>query len=927
MGLGTRRGRPTAGAARVDILGLGVALMVGHCSTAPPPPKPLAVEFAGCASVRGGPVCELSEDRALTVWMAAPDGEHVTFWAGGPLSVERPTRIQGGFRYRLVVPSSATELRIVTQDGRRRWRLQVGRPVRVTAIDEAHAASRAGNHAEAKAKLAGVLEDPRPEVQARAQSALGRIERRAGDAVSSIERLRRSSLRHQALGRLSDAVEDAQVVAYTLTHLHRRFAPARAALDAVSIPHGGYPRGAVTLAYYRATVAEQAGDLRTALRWLDTAERRAERVDDRVYLGASRVVRANILRQLGRKSDAIETLEQIAATVEKGADPCERADRLCGIGWAELLPGAPTREPAPRFEQALEIYRGPCRDPEKQANVLLNLALVDLSHHRTTAAAGRLEEARRALPKPAGWLKSWWTDIEARVALARGEVATARRAYGQLADEARRTHDPHGLWRSMVGQAEVSESAKQPEAALLAYAAAEAQLAHVLRLVPLGAGRDTFLGARPRGTKGHIDLLLRLGRLQSALEVARRSRTRLLHAVQRVYHVARLGPKVRAEWEHNVAVYRRERAALDEEMAEDWKRSADERIAAEAIRAQRVVRLKAALDTAYSVLPPLRDALPAPRAGELLLMFHPVREGWVGFAAGERGVVAHRLTSVPTGMGDAPQLVRFADALRVAFGAEIDRARTLRVLPYGPLRSVDFHALPWGGAPLVAALPVRYGLDLPGADTRTEPWQRALIVADPRLDLAYAREHERSAVERALAERGVDQVRTVVGNEATRQAVIAGLGPSGSSDGGQPTPRGLDLLHFTGHGEFGGRGGLDSALALAGGGRITVGDILALPRAPKTVVLTACEAARAALDAPAEGLGVAQAFVVAGAQAVVAPTRWVEAKMASEMSMALYRALEDPPPGDLAGALRRAQLELRQSRPGGDWAAFRVIEP
>jgi cellulose synthase operon protein C len=128
-----------------------------------------------------------------------------------------------------------------------------------------------------------------------------------------------------------------------------------------------------------------------------------------------------------------------------------------------------------------------------------------------------------------------------------------------------------------------------------------------------------------------------------------------------------------------------------------------------------------------------------------------------------------------------------------------------------------------------------------------------------------------------------------------------------------------------GHGAFAGRGGWGSELRLAGGARLSVGDLLALPRAPRRVVLSACEGGRAEPGAALEGLGLAQAFVVAGAGEVIAANRPI-GDAATEAFMAdLYRQLAAGT--EPAAALREAQLAWHQRAPAADWASFRLFLP
>jgi CHAT domain-containing protein len=99
-----------------------------------------------------------------------------------------------------------------------------------------------------------------------------------------------------------------------------------------------------------------------------------------------------------------------------------------------------------------------------------------------------------------------------------------------------------------------------------------------------------------------------------------------------------------------------------------------------------------------------------------------------------------------------------------------------------------------------------------------------------------------------------------------------------------------------------------------------------MTRAPSRVVLSACESARSGDDAPPEGLGLAQAFLTAGADLVIAPTRRVPDALAADLTRALYEQLSDPR-GDAAEALRAAQTRLAREQPGSDWPAFRVLRP
>jgi CHAT domain-containing protein len=192
------------------------------------------------------------------------------------------------------------------------------------------------------------------------------------------------------------------------------------------------------------------------------------------------------------------------------------------------------------------------------------------------------------------------------------------------------------------------------------------------------------------------------------------------------------------------------------------------------------------------------------------------------------------------------------------------------------------------------------------------------VVSDPAGNLPAARA-EGAAVKRTLDARGGWTVRTLEGERATSQSVIASL-----SEG----PR---LFHYAGHGQYAGYEGWESALPLASGSRLALADVLALPRAPAHVVLAGCETARTSDESPVEGLGLAQAFVAAGSEAVVAPLRPVRDDVAARIASALYEGSDRLGASvgviDVAAALRQALMSARHDDPTSDWAAFRLLTP
>jgi len=141
----------------------------------------------------------------------------------------------------------------------------------------------------------------------------------------------------------------------------------------------------------------------------------------------------------------------------------------------------------------------------------------------------------------------------------------------------------------------------------------------------------------------------------------------------------------------------------------------------------------------------------------------------------------------------------------------------------------------------------------------------------------------------------------------------------------------MALFHLAGHAHFSGTDGWESTIPLADGGALTVGDVLALASVPRLVVLSGCETGRS------DGLGLAHAFVAAGAEAAIGTTREVPDADAARVMALFYESLRPDLPAADAAALAlqkaaRALLHPEQATTGArpppvDWRSFRVFVP
>lgn len=910
---------------------LTTAIVAAAC--APTPAPPLTVEYSGCETVLRGPVCVADPEAGLALWIATAAEAEVTI--GGRPPAAPPVEVQDGRRYELPAPLAAGELTVESRlgRGRARWTLEVAPSRRPEWHHEANRLARAGDLAAAAALLEPRLAAPAPADRALAAGSLARIALRRGDGGPAEELLRRALADHREAGDLYRQVRDGLALVDRLLP-RRDFVEVRRLLAALPEIDG-----CADAAFHRdlelGFLAHQTGDVRSAERHLAAAAAQAERVG--TLDGRRRIlieeVRTQGLQRLGRLDEAAARLAGLEAA-ELG-DPCDRAKLLNNRGWGLLLgaeAGRPLGDPVPPLTAALELFDSGCRILDERRNVRVNLALARLQGGDLAGARRWLDQAEAVSPgEPLPNLLLWAWDVEARLRLAEARPEAALALYDELALRARELASPEAEWRVALWRARAREAAGDDAGALADYRRAERLLEREQLLVPMHAGRGTFVAQRARATRRHLDLLLRLGRNGEALELVRRARGRYLRSVRRFTSVARLGAAEREAWDRTVADYQRRRLELDGEAAASWRLPAGEWRAAEERRRGRRRALQDRLDELLAILdgpadpadaaasgdPALAQASlgqqPVARhlAGELLLAYHPLDDGWAGLAADASGVVARRLGAVDPARLSPAEL---AERLLEPFAERIAAARRVRVLAHGPLWQVDFHALPFAGGLLLAGREVVYSLDLPGrgdsaglgAGVGADGPGPALVVADPEGNLPGAR-REAAAVAPLLARRlAVDRL---TGAEATGPALRRRLAGAG-------------LLHYAGHGVS---AGWDSRLPLAGGGALTIDDVLVLAPAPPLVVLSGCETAAVPADAPAEGMGLAHAFLIAGAEAVVATVRRVPDEASSALVAGFYEELAAG--GTPAEALRRAQLA--RARTAGDlaWASFRVIEP
>jgi tetratricopeptide (TPR) repeat protein len=869
--------------------------------------------FAGCAVVRSGPRCELSEARELTFWVPT-DAPLVAASDAGALAFASTERAGSGTRYRLRVPVAARFVELRERGAARGFRLPVGDAQPSPALAEASALRAQGKFAEARARVESAMSGLSPELQGRARALLARIALSEDDTARAAAGLRESMEAAARAGRISDVAYDGTALSYVLiASLHDHIA-ARSTLDRVAQVAGADPASAAFLPHYRALLALDTGDVRGALALFREAAERTGRLGLREHELLARQKEATTLVLLGRHDEAIATQQRLLAHFTF-KDACQSADAQERLAWFVIQ-----AEPTPRSElaaigqsaaQAAARHLEGCASRRRRRNHVINAGLFALQQGDTEALRAALAELDALRGGDDALLATWAFELRGRAALAAGQPNDALAAFRRALALSQRS----GFWDNehlaQVGIGRSFEALRKPRDAIAAYAAAEALMDRFLSSVPLGEGQAGFLHERESGTRRLIALLVDVGQPAQALDVARRARARVIAELAHPTRLEQLDAAARARWESAVVRYRTQRAALEREQAEAWKLPADRLAQSQAtwIEARRAAL--AALEEANALL---RDgdasraeapALARPGPREVLLSYFPIDGGVLGFAARAGATVARRLPPVDL---DAPRAALGAAFLE-PFGAMLNGVERIFVVTHAELARVDVHALELSGAPLLARAPVVYALDAPAHAPSARASSGALVMVDPLSDLPAAR-GEGEIARRALSAAPADVFAQA---QATRARALSGLARAG-------------VFHYAGHGQFAGTEGIDSGLRLADG-QLSLGDILALPAAPQLVVLSACEGARAEGPGFAGGLGVAEAFIAAGVREVVAATRPVADVTSAALVRAFYAARSRDPEAGATAALREAELQMRKEQPDADWASFRVLVP
>src|SRR5262249_53410356 len=149
---------------------------------------------------------------------------------------------------------------------------------------------------------------------------------------------------------------------------------------------------------------------------------------------------AVLLARLGLWTEAAGEIEAARKLVTSATPACEAADLWTNFAWISLLEReSPQRSshlstPAPGefLAQVAKALDNGCTRPDLRANLYVNRALAALQEGDPAAGKAALQDARAMTQPPGAEIAVWAADLDARIAVARGEWPEALGLYDRL---------------------------------------------------------------------------------------------------------------------------------------------------------------------------------------------------------------------------------------------------------------------------------------------------------------------------------------------------------------------------------------------------------------------------------------------------------------------------------------------------------------
>lgn len=632
--------------------------------------------------------------------------------------------------------------------------------------------------------------------------------------------------------------------------------------------------------------------------------------DDRTFASAMELY-AMVLAEQGRMQAASEALSDprlIEWTAAEGRARSRQVSAEMNRGWVQLLiaqsaTGAAQAEALAKAMAHLRVASPEGTAPAVLANRRVNLAMAQTLAGELDAAEATMAQVPAGAGGPAGEI------IRGDLHRQRGRLDAARLAFEQaraLGLEYGGGIETDYTWRALHGQARVARAQGDMVTARAHFDEALAALEKVAVRAGVWHARARFFADRRPLIDETADVLLGEGDIAGALAVIDAAGARALRAVEARSRLDRLPAPQREAFEGHRSRFAELRAAYEAGKDEGELLDGAALAAWTRRRANERAEMVAAFEAADALLnahapartPTATDAAAIAgrlRPGQALVAFGHIGPAIHAFWLSPGRPVTHAVVDPSDLLAPFAERLGALDHLYVVPG-DVAPARELALRPAGPIGGEA------GDVPLGTRLSLS---DLPYASALlrapAKPQAPALVVADPTIDLPHAHTEGKAVADRIVG------ARLLARNAATRAAVRAAMA-------------GARAMHFAGHGVARAETAWQAHLSLAGGTTLTVADILTAPGPAGTVVLSGCKTGvRNALSAR-EALGLADAFVMAGARAVLATRRNIPDDAAARFIDRFHAegGLERPGPALVA----TADAFHRSGDP--IWSAFRL---
>lgn len=844
--------------------------------------QPLAVEWSHCGV----------EMRDSMIVCAADPADPVRLWIDHSRAAEARVRVDGvevpvepftvaeeplGQGLRVPIPEGALELEVVVPDaeGTRGWAMMLGR---------AHLPADEARNTEA---ITGWSE------------ALG---------GTDLDRMERTTTRLSDLLLEAGRVQDATLVLIQASfHLRalRAFDATERLLERAQAIGGAIPMGRMMVSSHQGLLVWSRGAFHEAAPLLRDGARLSLRLEEPLGMSDSLPIYAEVLARLGYYEEARhwtrKSLENRTATA------CDQASVLRTAGWINLVLHAreqPHDDPVPLLERAIDLYLDHEDCAHKTSGARLSLALLAFGDgdsdeaerhlHKTDVGALNLEDRVRA------------ADLRVRLALALDDVVGAWYAWGELEAAAHEVDDDDARWREQVRLGELLSKGGDQPGALAALELAEQRLDRLVRMqAVVGVARTATADRYLEGTTELVSLLVDQGQHERAFCVAREARARRRSAAAGLDALPKgqreaMREKIRVYHEH------KRRAEQTQTLIDARPRAQEPILRHDASRA--VEEANALVDEVVEALmlataSPRCDGLVPPAPGELLVGLYPCEDEWLLFAQGE-----HETSAAAVPAPTPAELVAGPSALGrllAPIAGALAGATSVRVLADREAELVDVHSIPLDGRPLLARLPVTYGVELPVLEPPADQDPpRALLLADPTGTLMSAKAEVEMIARELVDARWEVAVPRTSAAEASSELSLSGY----------------TLLHYAAHTATNedevrvwapypaGEAGRLPHLQVGPKARLEVHDILARRPVPPVAFLAGCKTGLVELDAGSTSL--ALAFLLADGQQVVASRENVDDAVGLEIARRFYARFGRSAGADAAMALHEVQAEL-----------------